>query len=255
MRSLALALLLACIGCKPTTAAPPAPAPTTAPAPPAPVASAAPVHDPAHPPIDCPLRKAGIATHDLKPFAETEQYIAFLERADREIWQKPDEVVRALGLRGDETVADVGAGSGYFTFRLAAALPKGRVVALDLEAEMLRHIHHKAMSAGVTNVQVAPAAADDPKVPEGTDLVFVCDVLHHVADRAGWMKRLAAELKPGARLVLVEFREGDLPQGPPASLKVTRKELTEAAQAAGFALQREDSTLLPYQYLLVFQRT
>ena len=83
----------------------------------------------ASPPIDCPLHAKGVSADGLRPFAETEQYIAFLERPDRARWQKPDEVVAALHLGGTETVADVGAGSGYFTFRFAKALPKGKVVA------------------------------------------------------------------------------------------------------------------------------
>ena len=76
------------------------------------------------PPIECPLRKAGIDPTKLKPFEEVEKYIQFLERADRAQWQKPDEVVKVLGLKGTEVVVDLGAGPGYFTFRLAKALPE-----------------------------------------------------------------------------------------------------------------------------------
>ncbi|MDI7268833.1 MAG: class I SAM-dependent methyltransferase, partial [Myxococcota bacterium] len=103
---------------------------------------APPVHDPAHPPIDCPLRRHGIDPTDLRPFEEIEAYIAFLDRPDREAWQKPDAIVAALGLTGLEVVGDLGAGSGYFTFRFAEALPNGRMVAIDIEPEMVRHVHH-----------------------------------------------------------------------------------------------------------------
>ena len=78
------------------------------------------------PPIECPLRKAGIDKTKLKPFEEVEKYIKFLERPDRAKWQKPEAVVQALGLKGTETVVDLGSGSGYFTFRLSKAVPKGR---------------------------------------------------------------------------------------------------------------------------------
>ena len=88
-------------------------------------------HDRAMPGIECPLRKAGVDPSQLRPFAEVENYIAFLDRPERAAWQKPDEVVRAIELRGDETVYDLGAGSGYFSFRLARVLPRGRVVAGD----------------------------------------------------------------------------------------------------------------------------
>ena len=212
------------------------------------------VHDPAHPPIDCPLRKHGIDPSSLKPFQEVEDYIAFLDRADRAAWQKPDEVVTALGLKGDETVVDVGAGSGYFTFRLAAALPRGKVIATDVEAEMVRHLHHQALTRAATNVEVVLAAGDDPGVPATADLVFVCDVLHHVPDRAAWLGKLFAELRPGARFALVEFREGPLPEGPPESVKIPRATLVKEIQAAGFERAEDRPEFLPYQSFLVFRK-
>jgi ubiquinone/menaquinone biosynthesis C-methylase UbiE len=192
--------------------------------------------------------------HHLRPFEDVAKYIAFLERPERAAWQRPDEVVKALALRGTETVADVGAGSGYFSFRLARALPRGRVVALDVEPEMIRHVHHRTLQEGVPNVQAVLIKPDDPGVPAGVDLVFVCDVLHHVPDRARWLARLAAELRPGARLVVIEFNEGELPQGPPAAMKIPRAEVVKLVGAAGFALERERRELLPYQTLFVFRR-
>jgi ubiquinone/menaquinone biosynthesis C-methylase UbiE len=212
------------------------------------------IHDPSHPPIDCPLREAGIDPAHMRPFEDAEKYVAFLERADRAGWQKPDAVVAALGLRGGETVVDLGAGSGYFAFRLAKALPHGKVIAADTEAEMVRHIHHKAMTEGVHNVQpvlIQPAA---PNIPAEADLVFVCDVLHHVADRAAWLSKLVSEMKVGARLVLIEFKEGHLPEGPPESAKITRAQTLELVTKAGLTLASERADLLPYQTFLVFRK-
>src|SRR6185369_50880 len=108
-----------------------------------PEAPAPSAHDPANPPIDCPLHQKGVEAGALRPFAETEKYIEFLERPDRAAWQKPDEVTAALHLSGSETLVDVGAGSGYFTFRFAKALPHGKVIATDIDPEMIRHVHHK----------------------------------------------------------------------------------------------------------------
>jgi SAM-dependent methyltransferase len=222
--------------------------------PPASKATALAVHDPAHPPIDCPLRKQGIDPNHLRPFEDVEKYIAFLERPNRAVWQKPDAVVAALGLTGVETVVDLGAGSGYFTFRLAKALPQGRVVAADIEPEMIRHIHHKLTSEGITNVEAVLIKPDDPGIPGDADLVFVCDVLHHVPDRAAWLGKVAAEMGPGAKLVLVEFKEGNLPEGPPESVKITRSQMVELAAKAGLALDAERADLLPYQSFLVFRK-
>jgi SAM-dependent methyltransferase len=219
-----------------------------------PVASTSPANTTSLPSIECPLHKAGVDPQHLKPFADVEKYVAFLERPDRAAWQKPDEIVRALRLAGDETIADVGAGSGYFTFRFAAALPRGHVVATDIEAEMIRHIHHKAMTEGITNVEPVLAPAGDPKVPATADIVFLCDVLHHVQDRRAWLGRLHEEMKAGARLVLVEFKEGDLPEGPPASLKIPLDQLLGLVRGSGFAFIREEKDLLPYQTFLVFRK-
>jgi SAM-dependent methyltransferase len=206
------------------------------------------------PGIDCPLRKAGVDPNHLRPFAEVEKYIEFLERPDRAAWQKPAEVVRALALQGDETVLDLGAGSGYFSFPLARAVPRGKVVAADVEPEMIRHIHHKSMTEGITNIVPVIIKADAPQVPRDTDLVFLCDVLHHVPNREAWLKTLVSQMKPGARFVLVEFKEGKLPQGPPEAVKIPRKQLLQIASQAGLSLEDEKPELLPYQVFLVFRK-
>ena len=211
-------------------------------------------HNPAHPPIDCPLHMLGVDPLHLRPFDEVEKYIAFLERPDRAIWQKPVQVVRALGLKGTETVVDVGAGSGYFTFRFAQALPQGMVIAVDTEAEMIRHIHHRVMSDGIKNIQAVLAKPNDPEINHDADWVFICDVLHHVPDRSVWLGRVAAEMKPGARLALIEFKEGKLPQGPPESAKIPRAQLITLATRAGLTFDGEKIKILPYQVFLVFRK-
>jgi SAM-dependent methyltransferase len=205
-------------------------------------------------PIDCPLHGKGGSAEGLRPFADTEKYIAFLERADRASWQKPDEVVRALHLRGTETVSDIGAGSGYFTFRFAEALPNGKVLASDIEPEMVRHMHHKVMTEGIKNVRVSLADPKDPTVSSEADLVFVSDVIHHVEGREAWLEKMYAEMKPGAKLVVLEFKEGNLPEGPPESVKISKAKLTELVEGAGFSLKKDDPKLLPYQTFLVFEK-
>ncbi|MGB2610594.1 MAG: class I SAM-dependent methyltransferase, partial [Isosphaeraceae bacterium] len=134
------------------------------------------------------------------------------------------------------------------------ALPTGRVVAADTEAEMIRHIHHKAMMEGVQNVEAKLIESSDPTIPVQADLVFVCDVLHHVADRSAWLAKLAAEMRPGARLVLIEFKEGNLPEGPPEAAKITRAQMLELVTQAGLTLASERADLLPYQTFLVFRK-
>jgi SAM-dependent methyltransferase len=271
-RSLIAAMLAfavaACTRTAPTTAPP---APGLAPAPAAVAPASAPTSAPAsaaahhhgQPSIDCPLHQAGGPAHqgghphgDLhRPFGgDVHKYITHLDRADRDAWQKPDALIAALGLKGGETVADVGAGSGYFTFRFAKALPRGKVVALDIEPEMIRHIHHRAMTEGVKNVTAVLSKPDDPGVPPGADLVFLADVLHHVDARDAWLVKLFGQMKPGAKLVLVEFKEGKLPQGPPEAMKIPLPTLEKIVGAAGLALDAEKPGLLPYQHVVVFHK-
>ena len=220
----------------------------------APLASDVQAHDPAYPPIDCPLHKLGVDPRHLRPFDDVEKYIAFLEKPERAIWQKPDAVVAALGLKGSETLDDIGAGSGYFTFRFAKALPHGKVIAADTEAEMIRHIHHKAMSDGITNIQSVLTKPEDPEVSKDADWVFICDVLHHVVDRPSWLGHVASEMKPGAKLALIEFKEGKLPEGPPETAKIPRAQLVSLVSKAGLTLDGEKNEILPYQVFLVFRK-
>jgi arsenite methyltransferase len=205
-------------------------------------------------PINCPLMKQGINAHDMKPFEEVSQYIEFLERKDRNVWQKPDEIVSSLQLRGNETVADVGAGSGYFSFRFSQALPEGKLIAIDTEPEMLRYIYHKATSLGIKNIEVILASYEDPKLPEKADIVFICDVLHHVKQRTEWLSKLHSEMGKGAKLVLIEFKEGDLPEGPPENLKISGEEMQSLVGKAGFRLMKADSKFLPYQNYFLFEK-
>ncbi len=206
------------------------------------------------PPIDCPLQRAGVDPSKLKPFEEVEKYIAFLERPGRAQWQRPDAVIEALGLKGTETVADLGAGSGYFAFQLAKAVPRGQIIAIDSEAEMVRHVHRKAQTEGVKNLRAQLAQPEDPALPDGTDLVFVCDVLMHVKEKSAWLRALHAQMRPGARITLIDFKEGDLPEGPPESVKVPKAEILRLCTSAGFRLEEDRPSLLPYQEFLVFSR-
>ena len=206
------------------------------------------------PPIECPLSKAGIDKTKLKPFEEVEDYIRFLERPDRAHWQKPEVVVRELGLKGTETVVDLGSGSGYFTRRLSKAVPNGKVIAIDSQPEMVRHVHRKVKTGEWPNVRAQVGKPNDPGLPPGADCVFVCDVLLHVRKKLEWLKVIHSEMRSGAKLVLIDFREGDLPEGPPEAIKVPKNEVMRLCKEAGFKLKRDTPDLLPYQEFLVFEK-
>ncbi|MBI5532606.1 MAG: methyltransferase domain-containing protein [Deltaproteobacteria bacterium] len=195
-----------------------------------------------------------MAGHAHKPFESPQKYLEFLERPERAQWQKPDAIVAALGLKGDETVVDIGAGSGYFSMRLARQVPRGRVIATDVQPEMVRYLEQRAASEGARNVQAVLATPEDPTVSGEASTIFLCDVLHHVEHPAKWLARMHQEARVGARLVVVEFKEGDLPQGPPASMKLTRAETIRLVTTAGFKHTGELAVELPYQYVVTFER-
>jgi ubiquinone/menaquinone biosynthesis C-methylase UbiE len=205
-------------------------------------------------PIDCPLRNQGVNVNHMEPFEDTEKYIAFLERKDRLNWQKPGAVIEKINLKGNEIIADVGAGSGYFTFRFASMLPEGKVYAIDVKPEMLRHIHHKAMGSNVENIETILASYNDPRVPKDSDIVFICDVLHHVDERSVWINKLYSEVKAESKLFLLEFKDGPLPEGPPEQIKISREEIISEFLNNGFSKLSEDTNLLPYQNFFVFKK-
>jgi arsenite methyltransferase len=192
--------------------------------------------------------------HSLKPFKKTSDYIAHLEERDRDVWQKPGSVVAALDLRGFENVADVGAGSGYFTFRIAKALSKGKVFAIDIDPEMIQYIHHKLKIEGIKNIDVILAPENDPRIPDNVSMVFMCDVLHHISGKGMWLKKLAAEMMRGGKLVIIEFKEGNLPEGPPEKMKIPANEIISLLSNVGYRLLKKDTGLLPYQIFFVFEK-
>jgi ubiquinone/menaquinone biosynthesis C-methylase UbiE len=176
------------------------------------------------------------------------EYARVLEDPSRDEWQKPHEVLTALGLKPSDTVADIGAGSGYFARRFARHA--GKVLAVDVDPGLLEIAARNAP----VNLQTVLAAPDDPRLaPRSVDVIFFCDVLHHVANRPAYYSKLAAALKPGGRIVVVDFYKKELPVGPPPAMKLADNAVIAEFAAAGFRLARRFDTL-PYQYFLVFQR-
>lgn len=192
--------------------------------------------------------------HATTPFADTKDYIAHLEKEDRAAWQKPDDVVASLGLKGSETLVDLGAGSGYFTFRFAGALPQGKVVAVDIDPAMLEHMRRRSEASGIGNIEVVQAGPDDPRVPARPDVVFMCNVLHHVEQPAPWLARVTSAMASGARLVIIEFKMGKLPMGPPDAMKIPGPDVIALARGAGCELIRQNTSLLPYQDVFIFAK-
>ena len=181
--------------------------------------------------------------------------IARQEDPAREAWQKPTAVVRALGLRRGQVVADIGAGPGYFTKRLARAVgPAGHVYAVDPEPAVLDVLRERLTTARLGNVTPVLGRGDDPLLPSGhCDLALIVDAYHHFDDGAALLRKAARALRRGGRLVNIDFAKRDTPVGPPVDHRVSREDFLRDARRAGLALAAEHA-FLPYQYFLVLRR-
>jgi ubiquinone/menaquinone biosynthesis C-methylase UbiE len=173
---------------------------------------------------------------------------------ERAAWQRPDEVVAALGLRPGDVVGEIGAGPGYFTLRLARAVgPTGRVLAVDVVPELMAVLRQRLEAAGLGNVTPVLGEPQDPHLPEaGCDLVLVVDSFHHFPDGTAYLRGLASRLRPGGRIVNLDFHKGEMPVGPPLEHKVSREEFLAAARAAGLVAV-DEKDFLPHQYFIVLR--
>ncbi len=182
------------------------------------------------------------------PQRSAEEWARIYNDPRRAEWQKPDEVLRALELRPQEVVADIGTGAGYFAHRFARHVAK--VYAVDIDPGLLTIAARDAPA----NVEPVLAVPDDPKLPDASvDTAFFCDVVHHIEGRVDYYRRLARAVRPGGRIVIVDFYKKPLPVGPPVHVKLPPDVVIAELREAGFRLVRRFD-FLPYQYFLVFQR-
>jgi SAM-dependent methyltransferase len=183
-------------------------------------------------------------------FTDAEKWARVFDDPERDAWQKPDEVIRTLRLPADATVADVGAGTGYFAVRLARTVPKGRVFAVDAEPDMVRYLGERARREGLANLVPVQAGPDDAKLPAPVDVVLLVNTYHHLPGRVEYFRRLRASLKTGGRLAIIDYRP-DAPTGPPPAMRAPSTVVTEELVRAGYVLVGNHG-MLPYQYFLVF---
>ncbi len=193
--------------------------------------------------------------HQQHPPENASAYIRAMLDPGRDEWQQPEEVIAKLGIKPGDTVADLGSGPGYFTLRFARAVgPRGRVYAVDISHEMLDYLTRQAQSAKMTNIRKVLAGPHDPKLPASSvDLIFICDTLHHISDRPQYYPLLIQALKPGGRLVNIDFEKKPLPLGPPVEMKIAKTDMIKEFETAGLRLAAQFD-FLRYQYFVVFQR-
>lgn len=185
--------------------------------------------------------------------SDPKSYIGTLEDPKRDAYQKPQEIMMALGLKPGEVIADIGAGSGYFTFRLARHVgDKGKVYAVDVSPDMILHINRRIRELKVNNVVSILADPDDPLLPDhSVNRFFFSESWHHIENQKKYLSLMKRMLKPGGEIVMVDFHKRDLPVGPPMQMRIAREDLMKQMESNGFRLAKEH-TFLPYQYFLVF---
>jgi arsenite methyltransferase len=186
-------------------------------------------------------------------FSDVQHWLKVFESPERDRWQKPDEVVKAMGLKPGETVVDIGAGTGYFTRRFAAAVaPNGRAIGLDVELGMVEQMKKDAAARGLKNYEARVVKPDDAGLAnDSVDVIFLCDTFHHIENRPAYFRKLIPAFRPGGRLVIVDFHKRELPIGPPPAHKVSRAQIVTELREAGYKLVASRD-FLPYQNFLEF---
>jgi SAM-dependent methyltransferase len=184
-------------------------------------------------------------------FENAEQWAKRFDDPARDAWQKPAEVIAAMKLGPGMTVADIGAGTGYFEPHLARAVgPKGRVLALDVEPDMVRYLNERIAREKLVNVEAKQAALADPGLAPGSvDRILIVDTWHHIAERKAYAAKLKEALRPGGAVFIVDFRL-DAKEGPPKEHRIGPEDVSAELQAAGLAVE-VPMTTLPQQYIVI----
>jgi ubiquinone/menaquinone biosynthesis C-methylase UbiE len=190
---------------------------------------------------------------------KADEWVTTLEGPQRVAGQKIDEVLAGLSLKPGMTVADIGAGSGLFSRPLAKTVaPAGKVYAVDIQQDLLDHIDKRDKEENIRNVRTVLGEFNDPKLPaKDVDVAFINDVLHHIQNRAAYLKALGTYIRPSGRIAIIEMNKDDpnTPHKAQPELLVGRDEILKWMSDAGFKLVQEHPDLFPgTKWYLIFGR-
>ena len=184
-------------------------------------------------------------------FGDAQHWAEIFDDPARDGWQKPHEVIEALRLGPHAKVVDIGAGTGYFTVRIARMFPAARVYAEDIEPDMIRYVSERAQREKLPNVVAVLGKPDDPLLPGPVDVALVVDTYHHIGERVAYFRRLKQRLSAAGEVAIIDFTAASS-IGPPVAARIPPGQVKEEMAQAGYALAAEH-TFLPDQYFLVFR--
>jgi len=194
---------------------------------------------------------SGADNPSTRRFDDAARWSTVFDDPVRDAWQNPEGILQGLELATDSIVADIGAGTGYFSAKLAVAVPRGKVYAVDIEPGMVEHLRERFATAGAVNVEAVQASRESPNLPEAVDAVLLVNVQSLVVNPGDYFLRLKTRLKPNARVAIVSTRP-DAERGAVKSMRRPPEHVKREMVRQGYVLHAEHE-FLRYQYFLVFK--
>jgi ubiquinone/menaquinone biosynthesis C-methylase UbiE len=195
--------------------------------------------------------KHGHANHHMNK-SSFEDLVNNFESPTRDEWQKPSEVINFLGDLKNKTIIDIGAGTGYFEFKMNE--PSAKIIAADVDERFIKYLNERITSEKKDNISSRKAEYEKPPVKDQeADVIFMVDVYHHIENRKEYFSMVKKGLKQNGEMVIVDFKKGDFEHGPPNEMKIDPQIVISEMKLAGFNLITQDTTTLKYQYLLKFK--
>lgn len=189
--------------------------------------------------------------HDMA-FKNAEKWTKNFDDPSRDDWQKPQDLINALKISENAVIGDLGAGTGYFSSRIAKQFPKATVYAIDNEKDMTVFLQKRADKEQLKNLKPVLSETNGFSVEQPLDLLLIVDTYHHLPDREKYFQKILSQLKPGARIVIVDFLPSS-PVGPPKKFRFQPQQIEEELKSLN--LKREQLFELPRQFVLILKRS